>query len=91
MINRCVPAHELEWTVCAAVARKIATLGPRQRRAGCVSSPRRDLSARVGHIKGQLNGAWEQTMWQTFREEANLLSMPAGDSPANMPAGGPPA
>jgi hypothetical protein len=37
------------------------------------------VSARLGHIKGQLNAAWEQTMWQTFREEANLLNVPAGD------------
>ena len=37
------------------------------------------MSARLGHIKGQLNAAWEQTMWQTFREEATLLNVPAGD------------
>ena len=44
------------------------------------SGESRDVSARLGHIKGQLNAAWEQTMWQTFREEATLLNIPAGDS-----------
>ena len=37
------------------------------------------MSARLGHIKGQLNAAWEQSMWQTFREESTLLNMPAGE------------
>jgi 2-(1,2-epoxy-1,2-dihydrophenyl)acetyl-CoA isomerase len=84
LINRCVPAAELQSTV-AEVARKIATLGPPS--AGpAASAPPRDLSARVGHIKGQLNAAWEQTMWQTFREEASLLNMPAGDPPPDSGA-----
>lgn len=77
LINRCVPAADLEATV-ADVARRIATIGPPSKgpmRAG----PPRDLSARVGHIKGQLNAAWEQTMWQTFREEVSLMNLPAGD------------
>jgi 2-(1,2-epoxy-1,2-dihydrophenyl)acetyl-CoA isomerase len=82
LINRCVPNDELEATV-AAVASRLAHLAPPG--AGPAGGgPTRDLSARVGHIKGQLNAAWEQTMWQTFREEANLLSMPAGEPPAEM-------
>jgi 2-(1,2-epoxy-1,2-dihydrophenyl)acetyl-CoA isomerase len=77
LINRCVPAAELE-TVVSDVARRLATLGPPA--AGpAASAPRRDLSARIGHIKGQINSAWEETMWQTFRQEAFLLNTPAGD------------
>ncbi|MCU4184440.1 enoyl-CoA hydratase/isomerase family protein [Acidiferrimicrobium sp. IK] len=79
LINRCVPSEELEATV-AEVASRLATLGP-PGRGPAAGTPARDLSGRVGHIKGQLNAAWEQTMWQTFREEASLLSMPAGDPP----------
>jgi 2-(1,2-epoxy-1,2-dihydrophenyl)acetyl-CoA isomerase len=83
LINRCVPAAELEDTV-GDVARRLATLGPPS--AGPLAgAPRRDLSARVGHIKAQLNGAWEQSMWQTFREEAALLNMPAGEAPDEPP------
>jgi 2-(1,2-epoxy-1,2-dihydrophenyl)acetyl-CoA isomerase len=77
LINGCVPAEELE-SVVADVARKLATLGaPSKGPAASVAS--RDVSARLGQIKGQLNAAWEQTMWQTFREEATLLNLPAGD------------
>ena len=84
LINRCVPAANLEGTV-ADVAHRIATLGPPA--AGpMASAPRRDLSGRVGHIKGQLNAAWEQTMWQTFREEVSLLNLPAGEAPEGSPA-----
>jgi len=73
LINKCVPADELEAAV-AEVASKLAHLGPPG--AGPAGGgPPRDLSARVGHIKAQLNAAWEQTMWQTFREEVSLLSM----------------
>lgn len=78
LINGCVPGDELEATV-TAVARKIADLGP-PGSGPMAGAARRDLSARVGHIKGQLNAAWEQTMWQTFREEVTMLNMPAGDS-----------
>ena len=56
LINRCVPAAELE-----ATARDWAT------RLATVS--------RAGHIKGQLNAAWEQTMQQTFVTEATLLGL----------------
>ena len=77
LINACVPEDELEATV-GDVAHRLATLGPPG--AGPLAGgPRRDLSARIGHIKAQLNGAWEQSMWQTFREEAALLGMPAGE------------
>jgi 2-(1,2-epoxy-1,2-dihydrophenyl)acetyl-CoA isomerase len=77
LINGCVPAEQLE-SVAADVARKLATLGAPPK-GPAASGMSRDLSARLGHIKGQLNGAWEQTMWQTFREEVALLNMPAGD------------
>lgn len=33
------------------------------------------VGGRVGHVKGQLNGAWEQTMQQTFVTEVTLLGM----------------
>ncbi|MGO8861479.1 MAG: enoyl-CoA hydratase/isomerase family protein [Acidimicrobiales bacterium] len=79
LINGCVPHGQL-GDVAGGVARKLARLdapskGPAASRAS------RDVSARLGHIKGQLNAAWEQTMWQTFREEVALLNMPAGDTP----------
>jgi 2-(1,2-epoxy-1,2-dihydrophenyl)acetyl-CoA isomerase len=77
LINRAVPAAELKSEV-AAIAQKLATLGPPPR-GPAASAPRRDLTARLGHIKGQINAAWEQTMWQTFREEVSLLNFPAGD------------
>jgi len=78
LINRCVPAAELEATV-ADVARRLATLGPPKAGPAADTAPR-DLSARVGHIKGQLNAAWEQSMWQSFREEVALLNQSAGDT-----------
>jgi 2-(1,2-epoxy-1,2-dihydrophenyl)acetyl-CoA isomerase len=84
LINRCVPADELESTV-GDVARHLATLGP-PGRGPASGGEQRDLSARLGHIKGQLNAAWEQTMWQTFREEVSLLNLPAGDIPPGPPA-----
>lgn len=37
--------------------------------------PEPDRALRVRHIKGQLNAAWEQTMQQTFVDEATLLSL----------------
>lgn len=79
LINRCVPATDLEATV-AEVAGKLANLGP-PGTGPASGGPARDVSARLGHIKGQLNAAWEQSMWQTFREEANLLNVPAGEPP----------
>ncbi|MBO0729803.1 MAG: enoyl-CoA hydratase/isomerase family protein [Acidimicrobiaceae bacterium] len=78
LINQAVPADELQ-AVAAATAHKLAALGPPPT-GPAASAPRRDLSARLGHIKGQINAAWEQTMWQTFREEVSLLNLPAGDT-----------
>jgi 2-(1,2-epoxy-1,2-dihydrophenyl)acetyl-CoA isomerase len=78
LINGCVPAEQLE-SVAADVARKLATLGAPSK-GPAASGESRDVSARLGHIKGQLNAAWEQTMWQTFREEAALLNLPAGET-----------
>jgi 2-(1,2-epoxy-1,2-dihydrophenyl)acetyl-CoA isomerase len=77
LINGCVPVEQLE-PVVADVARRLATLGAPSK-GPAASGDVRDVSARLGHIKGQLNAAWEQTMWQTFREEATLLNMPAGE------------
>jgi 2-(1,2-epoxy-1,2-dihydrophenyl)acetyl-CoA isomerase len=77
LINGCVPAEQLE-TVAAGVARKLATLEPPSL-GPAASGERRDVSARLGHIKGQLNAAWEQSMWQTFREESTLLNMRGGE------------
>lgn len=84
LINGCVPPDRLESTV-ADVARRLATLGPPSS-GPTAGSAVRDLSARLGHIKGQLNAAWEQSMWQTFREEAALLNLPAGETPPPPPA-----
>jgi 2-(1,2-epoxy-1,2-dihydrophenyl)acetyl-CoA isomerase len=39
------------------------------------------VGSRGGHIKGQLNAAWEQTMQQTFVAEATLLGLGVDDSP----------
>jgi len=85
LINRCVPASELE-AVVSDVAQRLVNIGPPGK--GPMSSMgARDLSARIGHIKGQLNAAWEQSMWQTFRDEAALLNVPAGEAPAAAPPG----
>ncbi len=77
LINGCVPAEQLE-SVAAGVARKLATLEPPSVGPAAVGT-NRDMSARLGHIKGQLNAACEQSMWQTFREESALLNILAGD------------
>ena len=79
LINGAVPASELEARA-GEVAQKLAGMGPPSK-GPAAAGPRRDLSARIGHIKGQLNAAWEQTMWQTCREEAALLNLPAGEAP----------
>jgi 2-(1,2-epoxy-1,2-dihydrophenyl)acetyl-CoA isomerase len=79
LINQCVPAGELESTV-TEVAQKLANLGP-PGSGPAASGETRDLSARIGHIKGQLNAAWEQTMWQTFRDEVTYMAIPAGETP----------
>lgn len=77
LINGCVPAEQLE-SVAAGVAGKLAALEAPSK-GPAASGGSRDVSARLGHIKGQLNAAWEQSMWQTFREEATLLNIPAGE------------
>jgi 2-(1,2-epoxy-1,2-dihydrophenyl)acetyl-CoA isomerase len=79
LINLCVPGDKLletatEW------ATKLATLdapsgGPQMGPSG------RDLSYRVGHVKSQLNMSMESSMYQTFREEATLLSLGEGPPP----------
>jgi 2-(1,2-epoxy-1,2-dihydrophenyl)acetyl-CoA isomerase len=79
LINRCVPAADLEPFVFE-VARRLAHIGP-PGKGPAAGRPARDLSARIGHIKGQLNAAWEQSMWQSFRDEAALLNVPAGEPP----------
>jgi 2-(1,2-epoxy-1,2-dihydrophenyl)acetyl-CoA isomerase len=79
LINACVATDALEPTV-AEVARKLAHLAPPGRGPASDAAPR-DVSPRVGHIKAQLNAAWEQTMWQTFREEVSLLAVPGFDAP----------
>ena len=58
LINRCVPADELEATTLDW-ARRLAA------------------GRRTGHIKGQLNAAWEQTMQQSFVNEVTLLGLGA--------------
>lgn len=80
LINQSVPAGELD-TIVADIAHKLAALAPPST-GPAASTQRRDLSARTGHIKGQINAAWEQTMWQTFREEVSLLNLPAGETPS---------
>ncbi|MGX7679127.1 enoyl-CoA hydratase/isomerase family protein [Jatrophihabitans sp. DSM 45814] len=81
LINECVPGAELESTA-REWANKLATLsapagGPRMGPDG----PAPDLSIRIGHIKSQLNLSLESTMYQTFREEATLLSLGLGPGP----------
>jgi 2-(1,2-epoxy-1,2-dihydrophenyl)acetyl-CoA isomerase len=73
LINLCVPGDELIATA-TDWATRLATLdapaaGPQTGPGG------QDLSFRVGHIKSQLNMSLESTMYQTFREEATLLSL----------------
>jgi len=83
LINRCLPADELEAFV-SDVAQRLVNIGP-PGRGPAASIASRDLSARIGHIKGQLNAAWEQSMWQTFRDEAALLNVPPGEPPPSPP------
>ena len=83
LINRCLPADELEAFV-SDVAQRLVNIGP-PARGPAASIASRDLSARIGHIKGQLNAAWEQSMWQTFRDEAALLNVPPGEPPPSPP------
>lgn len=84
LINRCLPAAELEPTA-HDWARRLATMappggGPRLPGAAA-GGPAPDLSIRVGHIKSQLNQSLEATMYQTFRDEVTLLSLGPGRRP----------
>ncbi|MBW8827258.1 MAG: enoyl-CoA hydratase/isomerase family protein [Acidobacteria bacterium] len=83
LVNAVVPAADLidtarDW------ASRLATVPPPGSGPG-IDRQNRDLSQRVGHIKGQLNSAWEQTMWQTFREEFSLLGVHPGNRAAWSP------
>lgn len=78
LINRCVPAAELESTA-RDWGRRLAEMAPPSGGPSMGGSPGRpDLSVRVGQIKGQLNGAWEQSMYQTFLTEVTLLGLGLG-------------
>src|SRR5579875_495533 len=85
LINRCVPHEALEPTA-SEWAQRLAKMGPPSSgpRGGIAAGPRPDLSARIGHIKGQINAAWEQDLWQTFREEVSLLAL-GGTPPPGTP------
>ncbi|HEX5587657.1 MAG TPA: enoyl-CoA hydratase/isomerase family protein [Acidimicrobiia bacterium] len=84
LVNRCVPAEEFESTL-ADWAHRLANLEPVRTGppmgappADGVPRPAPDLSARVSHIKGQLNAAWEETMQQTFIDEVTLMGIHGG-------------
>ena len=80
LINRCVPADQLEATT-RDWARKLATIGPPG--SGPSMATEANFSRRAGHIKGQVNAAWEQTMQQSFVTEVTLLGM--GVTPPRPP------
>jgi 2-(1,2-epoxy-1,2-dihydrophenyl)acetyl-CoA isomerase len=90
LINRCVPHAELESTV-ADWAHRLANLEPVRTGpsmggpAGAGPRPAPDLSARVSHIKGQINAAWEETMQQTFIDEVTLMGIHGGVAPPRPP------
>jgi 2-(1,2-epoxy-1,2-dihydrophenyl)acetyl-CoA isomerase len=91
LINRCVPNAELESTV-ADWAHRLANLEPVRTGpatgalpAGASERPAPDLSARVSHIKGQINAAWEETMQQTFIDEVTLMGIYGGFAPPTFP------
>jgi 2-(1,2-epoxy-1,2-dihydrophenyl)acetyl-CoA isomerase len=91
LINRCVPAADLEDTA-REWARKLATLGPPGGGPGMPGAPEGapgpDLSVRVGHIKSQLNQALEATMNQSFRDEVTFLGLGGGPPGGGAPGGG---
>jgi 2-(1,2-epoxy-1,2-dihydrophenyl)acetyl-CoA isomerase len=72
LINRCVPAADLETTT-REWAHKLATIGAPGSGPSLAAVP--DFSRRVGHIKGQINAAWEQSMQQSFVTEVTLLGL----------------
>lgn len=78
LINRCVPADELESTT-RDWARRLADIRRPSRGPSMGDGADPDLSPRVGHIKTQMNAAWEQTMYQTFLTEVTLLGLPGHD------------
>jgi 2-(1,2-epoxy-1,2-dihydrophenyl)acetyl-CoA isomerase len=84
LINRCLPAAELEPTA-REWAHKLATMAPPgggpSMPGAAAGGPGPDLSIRVGHIKSQLNQSLEATMYQTFRDEVTLLSLGPGRPP----------
>ena len=73
LINRCVPADELEATTRDWAQRLAAVTTPTEQGGAAAV----DRSRRVGQIKGQLNAAWEQTMQQSFVTEVTLLGLGA--------------
>jgi 2-(1,2-epoxy-1,2-dihydrophenyl)acetyl-CoA isomerase len=79
LINRCVPAEDLEQ-ITRDWAQRLATVSAPGGGPGFFGAP--DPSIRVRHIKGQLNAAWEQTMQQTFVTEATLLGLRSTDLPS---------
>jgi 2-(1,2-epoxy-1,2-dihydrophenyl)acetyl-CoA isomerase len=72
LINRTVPAAELE-AATGEWAHKLATVGPPG--SGPSMGMSVDYSRRAGHIKGQINAAWEQTMQQSFVTEVTLMGI----------------
>jgi 2-(1,2-epoxy-1,2-dihydrophenyl)acetyl-CoA isomerase len=77
LVNAVVPGDELEVTA-RDWADRLAHVPPPGSGPG-LGRGNRDLNMRVQHIKGQINSAWEQTMWQTFREEVTLLGVQPGE------------
>jgi 2-(1,2-epoxy-1,2-dihydrophenyl)acetyl-CoA isomerase len=75
LVNRCVPAAELEATTRDWAHRLAAVTAPDSGPPMATSS---DAGRRVGHIKGQLNAAWEQTMQQSFVTEVTPLGLGGG-------------
>jgi 2-(1,2-epoxy-1,2-dihydrophenyl)acetyl-CoA isomerase len=94
LINRCVPSSEFESTL-ADWAHRLANVqparsGPPMRGpSDAVAERRPDLSTRVGHIKSQINAAWEETMQQTFIDEVTLMGLGGGSAPNPAPAPAP--
>ena len=74
LINRCLPDDELAETT-RDWAHRLANVGPPTGgpSMGSAEGPPPDLSPRVGHIKGQINNAWEKSLHQTFLDEVTLL------------------
>jgi 2-(1,2-epoxy-1,2-dihydrophenyl)acetyl-CoA isomerase len=82
LINRCVPAAELEATA-REWAGRLAHMSP-PTTGPSMGEHDADLSVRVGHIKWQLNSAMESSMQTTFREEVTLLALGLGELPPGL-------